>query len=1340
MKTCRICRGEGTPDQPLFHPCKCRGSIKYIHQDCLQFWLDHSKKDTCDICNTKFNFKVIYSDDSISKKLSFWLLLKNLFSQFMHWQNYLTKTLLFGLCVGFYLPVSIVAIDSFYDFLAGIQKFKSGVLDSILFNNKISDDLSFTEKLVILQRDTIPKGVTIAIIYGAIVLAIILIQNNLAGDPGVQKIINKRIGLEPNRQKLLLSALIEKKKHLILRRKSDIFYQLRLENELYYKSVEEDGLSAQKIAKLDLQSILELQKLLVERINKLTPNQYEKLKSICTEHPETLNEIPYDVSKHERSFIVIGVAYLDRKFRLEFMCKPPAEESLIVTEEEFKQFLKDISDATSHTANDPPNVPEPEPAPAPPPARGFNPIHNNPDVIDVDEQLRDDAIDRLLNVINGPRFLDNINEQDDRDEEEDQRPHLRDEDQPNWDQFRADVDNIDVDNINDPTARLAAQFLEAATGPAIPFAEAMAMANEDEAAAAPAPAHNANADPFANVNRVNDDIELPPLRPHEREFFRNIVNPENVRRQPRPQFRQPPQAVQDPPMPIIDEEPEPFWNGPLSIKLILTATVLVKSVTLFVLFLLKCLPYALGKQTIYTFYTILHYFFPNMSLNHQNTFQSDYKPLNLFVDFIWRNIIDTVLSTISNVTNKTLSDNLSEKISIQLLGIGTVAFSVYCIMKYLELKSSQLKPLSGNSRSLYIILLQMKNTFKVFTLMFIEWCLFPLICGILVEFALVPIFNEDLYNYHLEPRLFGFLSVIPTWFLGTFFMYFFASYVSMIRSKILRTGVLFFIRPSDDPNIQLVHDAIMRPFGLRFSRILLSLGVYAIYILCEFILVSWSIRLFSPIAILPFHSNFSYEKLAYVGLIICADFMKKPLNIYWKSIFVKCCSLLRLSSFLLNEDHANERGKIVYKSFFARFNSKSPNYNNPVAYSETKEYFSSHPDETCCFVPDGNYVRAPDDDHVARNFVRTLFVAVTKSDRLLEETPTLPDDEEKINPYGDIDPFDVNTYTIVYRPPQFKPRLFLLFACLWLASMVFTFGIYLSNIIIGKTIFKITTLESVFSLPSEYYKIDVYTLSLTMLLLSQLNFLIDIVQRQMQATNDSPEASKLISMKKIVRSMYLNIRNTVTEFFNTFAMRVIVRHTAYNFTIIIYIGLAIQPVFNPHLIEPIRIGALSMIIFTFVSLISSFLFSNAKSIKIFRYITVFTIVLRLIFITFSPAPQFTNLKPEFIEELQKLNTVEEIINLSLKNKITPDPLIIQSVGNTLLPPFLRPAIKFFMLSEFTGVEAWIYITVWFIAAAFIAVSSAIKLWSKFVELTKQIYFDNMKVLVNTEGNDDDDDE
>lgn len=58
--TCRICRGEGTKEEPLFYPCKCSGSIKYVHQDCLMEWLSHSQKKHCELCKTPFRFTKLY--------------------------------------------------------------------------------------------------------------------------------------------------------------------------------------------------------------------------------------------------------------------------------------------------------------------------------------------------------------------------------------------------------------------------------------------------------------------------------------------------------------------------------------------------------------------------------------------------------------------------------------------------------------------------------------------------------------------------------------------------------------------------------------------------------------------------------------------------------------------------------------------------------------------------------------------------------------------------------------------------------------------------------------------------------------------------------------------------------------------------------------------------------------------------------------------------------------------------------------------------------------------------------------------------------------------------------
>lgn len=58
--TCRICRGEGSQEEPLFYPCKCSGSIKFVHQNCLMEWLSHSQKKHCELCKTPFHFTKLY--------------------------------------------------------------------------------------------------------------------------------------------------------------------------------------------------------------------------------------------------------------------------------------------------------------------------------------------------------------------------------------------------------------------------------------------------------------------------------------------------------------------------------------------------------------------------------------------------------------------------------------------------------------------------------------------------------------------------------------------------------------------------------------------------------------------------------------------------------------------------------------------------------------------------------------------------------------------------------------------------------------------------------------------------------------------------------------------------------------------------------------------------------------------------------------------------------------------------------------------------------------------------------------------------------------------------------
>ena len=60
---CRVCREGSTEGRPLFHPCKCDGSIKYVHQDCLLQWLKVSRQHEprCELCNEKIEFRRVYA-------------------------------------------------------------------------------------------------------------------------------------------------------------------------------------------------------------------------------------------------------------------------------------------------------------------------------------------------------------------------------------------------------------------------------------------------------------------------------------------------------------------------------------------------------------------------------------------------------------------------------------------------------------------------------------------------------------------------------------------------------------------------------------------------------------------------------------------------------------------------------------------------------------------------------------------------------------------------------------------------------------------------------------------------------------------------------------------------------------------------------------------------------------------------------------------------------------------------------------------------------------------------------------------------------------------------------
>lgn len=61
-EVCRICLEPESEGNKLIHPCKCIGTVKSIHEECLKAWLASQSEDMdqakCELCKTPFKMKL----------------------------------------------------------------------------------------------------------------------------------------------------------------------------------------------------------------------------------------------------------------------------------------------------------------------------------------------------------------------------------------------------------------------------------------------------------------------------------------------------------------------------------------------------------------------------------------------------------------------------------------------------------------------------------------------------------------------------------------------------------------------------------------------------------------------------------------------------------------------------------------------------------------------------------------------------------------------------------------------------------------------------------------------------------------------------------------------------------------------------------------------------------------------------------------------------------------------------------------------------------------------------------------------------------------------------------
>ncbi|CRK11446.1 hypothetical protein BN1723_000875 [Verticillium longisporum] len=412
--------------------------------------------------------------------------------------------------------------------------------------------------------------------------------------------------------------------------------------------------------------------------------------------------------------------------------------------------------------------------------------------------------------------------------------------------------------------------------------------------------------------------------------------------------------------------------------------------------------------------------------------------------------------------------------------------------------------------SLIDLLNQASGVMKVILIISIEMLAFPLYCGLLLDAALLPLFEDASLKSRMAFTInYPLTSIFVHWFVGTGYMFHFALFVSMCR-KIMRKGVLYFIRDPDDPDFHPVRDVLERNVVTQLRKILFSAFVYGALVIVCLGGVVWGLSFTVP-NVLPIHysSNepvleFPIDLLFYnFAMPLAVKFFKPSdgLHAMYTWWLRKCARGLRLTWFLFGERRIDEEGTLVlrsssrysslpwWKRFFLEVNQKSQvvpkRWKNTFkggtakpSLALSKEKFTSSSlrkrrlVESGQLIKDGVFVRTPGSDQVKIPKGDKVFMEVSEDDERMDGKPDLPD----------TDLYSSDQYQLVYLPPHFKARIFLFILFIWVFAAVTGVGFTIVPLVFGRKMFEIL-------IPAHIRTNDIYAFSIGIYILGSAAYL-----------------------------------------------------------------------------------------------------------------------------------------------------------------------------------------------------------------------------------------------------------
>lgn len=198
-ETCRICRC-GEEEGKLYYPCRCSGTVKYVHSDCLLEWLNSSRRaPKCEICGSVYKFRPLLPEGA-PEHISSWIvvteLVKTRVKSFL--DNY-APLVLCGLVLLTVFPMAAIISIRLGSILIDGWLSKGNELLSLLAGNlpNVPSNSNFDlQTLLLCSKYSYPTGIKIVLTVLLFALQTMVLQEWVSKDSGFDQLIKLKIGDE----------------------------------------------------------------------------------------------------------------------------------------------------------------------------------------------------------------------------------------------------------------------------------------------------------------------------------------------------------------------------------------------------------------------------------------------------------------------------------------------------------------------------------------------------------------------------------------------------------------------------------------------------------------------------------------------------------------------------------------------------------------------------------------------------------------------------------------------------------------------------------------------------------------------------------------------------------------------------------------------------------------------------------------------------------------------------------------------------------------------------------------------------------------------------------------